>query len=62
MKRLVSSATSLVMITSCFAGTITTSAAQQNFTLVDGITATLDDNGTFTVTGKGAIDSLKSAI
>ena len=54
IKRLVSSATSLVMITSCFAGTITTSAAQQSFTLVEGsITATLDDNGTFTVTGKG---------
>ena len=54
IKRLVSSATSLVMITSCFAGTITTSAAQQSFILVEGsITATLDDNGTFTVTGKG---------
>ena len=54
-KRLVSSATSLVMITSCFAGTITTSAAQQSFTLVDGsITATLD-NGTFTVSGTGAM-------
>ena len=53
IKRLVSSATSLVMITSCFTGTITTSAAQQTFTLVDGITATLDDNGVFTVTGKG---------
>lgn len=54
IKRLVSSATSLVMITFCFAGTITTSAAQQSFTLVDGsITATLDDNGTFTVTGTG---------
>lgn len=55
MKRLVSSVTSLVMITSCFAGTITTSAVQQSFTLVDGITATLDDDGTFTVTGKGAM-------
>ena len=60
IKRLVSSATSLVMITSCFAGTITTSAAQQSFTLGDGITATLDD-GTFTVTGKGAMPDYTSS-
>ncbi len=62
IKRLVSSATSLVMITSCFAGTITTSAAQQSFTLVDGsITATLDDNGTFTVSGTGAMPTYTAA-
>ena len=61
IKRLVSSATSLVMITSCFVGTITTSAAQQTFTLVDGITATLDDNGTFTVTGEGAMPNYTSS-
>ena len=60
IKRLVSSVTSLVMITSCFAWTITTSAVQQSFTLGDGITATLDD-GTFTVTGKGAMPDYTSS-
>ena len=58
IKRLVSSATSLVMITSCFAGTITTSAAQQTWSMSDGkITLTLNDEGTkLTVTGTGAME------
>ena len=54
IKRLVSTVTSIVMIFSCLTGMITASAVQQSFTLVEGsITATLNDNGVFTVTGKG---------
>ena len=57
IKRLVLYATSLVMLISCFAGVITASAETKTWDLVDGgsITATLDDNGEFTVTCKGDI-------
>ena len=63
IKRLVSSATSLVMITSCFAGTITTSAAQQTWSMSDGkITLTLNDEGTkLTVNGTGAMEDYSMA-
>ena len=62
IKKLVSSATSLVMLISCFAGVITASAETKTWNLVEGsITATLDDKGVFTVTGKGDMPSTYSA-
>ena len=62
IKKLVSSATSLVMLISCFAGVITASAETKTWNLVEGsITATLDDKGVFTVTGKGDMPSTYTA-
>ena len=50
------------MLISCFAGVITASAETKTWNLVEGsITATLDDKGVFTVTGKGDMPSTYSA-
>ena len=62
IKKLVSSATSLVMLIACFAGVITASAETKTWNLVEGsITATLDDKGVFTVTGKGDMPATYTA-
>ena len=62
IKKLVSSATSLVMLISCFAGVITARAETKTWNLVEGsITATLDDKGVFTVTGKGDMPNTYTA-
>ena len=54
IKRLVSTATSIVMIFSCLTGMITASAETQ-YTVSETISATLSDVGVLTITGTGEI-------
>ena len=57
IKRLVSIATSIVMIFSCLAGVITVNADNKNFEL-GNMSCVLSDDGTLTVSGTGEMSTV----